>query len=66
VDTGVPCPNHYGTAVQGWLAVGGAVALAGVTAYLVVTERRAGRAARRAAYLAPTAGGAIAGYAARF
>ncbi len=66
VDTGVPCPNHYDTAAQGWLAVGGAAALAGVTAYLVVTERRAGRAARRTAYVAPTAGGAIAGYAARF
>jgi hypothetical protein len=66
VDTGVPCPNHYDTAVQGWLAVGGAVALAGVTAYLVVTERRAARAARRAAYLAPTAGGVIAGLTARF
>ncbi len=66
VDRGVPCPNHHDTAVQGWITVGGAVALAGITAYLVVMERRTGGAARRTAYLAPAAGGAIAGYAARF
>ena len=79
----VPCPDSYDTALQGWLTIGGAAALAGVTVYLVVTERggqgerRAqGRAQgrdqrradgpRRTAFFAPTAGGAIAGYAARF
>jgi hypothetical protein len=65
VEPGVPCPNHHETSAQGWLAIGGAAALAGITVYLVVKERRAG-AASRTAYLAPTAGGAIAGYAARF
>ncbi|HWU88757.1 MAG TPA: hypothetical protein VN253_15930 [Kofleriaceae bacterium] len=69
LDPGVPCPNPYRNAVQGWIAVGGAAVLAGVTVYLVVKEHRAGDGAggaRRTAYLAPTAGGAIAGYAARF
>ncbi len=60
-----PCPNNYQTATQGWLAVGGAAALAGVTVFLVVKERRAG-APGRTAYVVPTAGGAFAGYAARF
>jgi hypothetical protein len=66
VASDVPCPNSYDTATQGWLTIGGAVALAGVTAYLVVSERRGGAGAGRTAYVAPTAGGAIAGYAARF
>ena len=64
VEPGVPCPNRYATAIQGWITVGGAVALAGVTAYLIVRERRAGRA--RAAYVAPASGGAIAGVAGQF
>jgi hypothetical protein len=61
-----PCPDHYENTAQGWLTVGGAVALAGVTAYLFVRERRAGAGAGRTAYVVPAAGGAIAGYAARF
>jgi hypothetical protein len=68
VEPGVPCPNRYDTAVQGWVAVGGAVALAGVTAYLVVRERRGGGGGGgdRAAYVAPAPGGALAGVAGRF
>jgi hypothetical protein len=75
VEDRVPCPDSYDTALQGWLTIGGAAALAGVTVYLVVTEgggqgggRAQGRASgpRRTAFFAPTAGGAIAGYAARF
>jgi len=73
VDEDVPCPTPYDNTAQGWLAVGGAVALAGVTVYLVVKERRArgtrgtgGEGARSAAYVAPTAGGAVAGIAGRF
>lgn len=65
VESGVPCPNHYNTAVQGWLTVTGAAALAGVTVYLVVKERRGAPA--RTAYVAPVpGGGALAGFAARF
>jgi hypothetical protein len=65
VSPGVPCPNSYDTTLQGWLAIGGAAALTGITVYLAVTER--GRSEpRRTAYVAPTAGGALAGYAARF
>jgi hypothetical protein len=64
VEPGVPCPNSYNGAAGGWLLIGGAVALAGVTVYLVMTERRG--APSRTAYLVPTAGGALAGYAARF
>ena len=60
-----PCPDHYDTAAQGWIAIGGAVALAGITVYLVVRERGAD-GEWRTAYVAPAAGGAIAGYAARF
>jgi hypothetical protein len=67
---GIPCPNPYNNKVQGWLAVGGAVALAGVTVVLVVKarrERRAGGGSRRAAYVTPApGGGAVAGVAARF
>jgi hypothetical protein len=59
----VPCPDYYDTAAQGWIAIGGAVALAGITVYLVVRERGGDG---RTAYVAPAAGGAIAGYAARF
>lgn len=67
-EPGVPCPDHYNTAVQGWISVGGAVALAGVTVLLVVRERRADDSAARAAYVAPApgGGGVIAGYAGRF
>lgn len=66
VAPGVPCPNHHETAAPGWTAIGGAAALAGVTVYLVLRERRGGGGAPRTAYVAPTAGGALAGYAARF
>jgi hypothetical protein len=66
VDAAVPCPDSYDTAVQGWLTIGGAVALAGVTVVLVVTDRAASDEPRRTAYVMPTAGGAIAGYTARF
>jgi hypothetical protein len=65
VPPGVPCPDHYDTAARGWVAIGGTAALAGIAVYLVVRERRTG-AANRTAYLAPTAGGALAGFAARF
>jgi len=62
--SGVPCANRYATATQGWIGIGGAIALAGVTVYLVVRERRE---VRQTAYVAPVAdGGAIAGYAIRF
>ncbi|HWO19350.1 MAG TPA: hypothetical protein VNO30_11260 [Kofleriaceae bacterium] len=67
VSAAVPCPDSYDTAISGWLTVGGAVALAGVTVVLVATDGGArGGEARRTAYVAPTAGGALAGYAARF
>jgi hypothetical protein len=67
-EPGVPCPDHYDTAVQGWIGIGGAAALAGVTVFLVVRERRAGDSAGRAAYVAPApgGGGVIGGYAGRF
>jgi hypothetical protein len=71
----VPCPDSYNTALQGWLTIGTAAALAGVTVYLFVTESQAGGTAagaagtsgpRRTAFVAPTAGGALAGFTARF
>ena len=65
VEPTVPCPSPYNNTAQGWITVGGAAVLAGVTVYLVVRERGAA-GAKRTAYVAPTAGGAIAGYAARF
>lgn len=70
VGASVPCPDRYELSVQGWVAVGGAIALAGVTAYLVVRERRAGgragHRAARAAFVAPAPGGALAGFSASF
>ena len=58
------CPDVYSTAAPGWIAVGGGVVLAGVTAYLIVSNRPA--RPRKTAYVAPTAGGAMAGVAFTF
>jgi hypothetical protein len=67
VEPTVPCPSPYNNTAQGWLAIGGAAVFAGITVVLVVKERGAGTGgARRTAYVVPTAGGAMAGYAARF
>jgi hypothetical protein len=63
---GVPCPNPYNNTAQGWIAIGGAAVLAGVTVVLVVKGRRGADGPRRTAYVAPARGGMIAGFAARF
>jgi hypothetical protein len=59
-----PDPNVYNTATPGWIAVGGAAVLAGVTVYLIAT--RHGSAPSRTAFVAPTSDGAVAGLAGSF
>jgi len=61
---GTRCFDFYNTTGAGWLTLGGGVALAGLTAYLVLHGD--GHPPARAAFVAPTAGGAMAGFAARF
>lgn len=63
---GTTCPDKsvYNTATPGWIAVGGAAVLAGVTVYLVVT--RPSSPPKRTAFIAPTGDGAIAGFAGSF
>jgi hypothetical protein len=66
LEPGVPCPNPYNNTAQGWIGVGGAAVLAGVTVVLVVKGRRGADGPRRTAYVAPARGGVMAGFAARF
>lgn len=66
LEPGVPCPNPYNNTAQGWISIGGAAVLAGVTVVLVVKGSRGADGPRRTAYVAPARGGAIAGFAARF
>ena len=63
---GDTCPdkNVYNTAAPGWIAIGGAAVLAGVTTYLLVT--RHGSEPSRTAFVAPTGDGAVAGLAGSF
>lgn len=59
------CGNVYNTSGPGWAAIGGGVALTGLTVYLVVRGRR-GDAPSRSAYVVPTSGGALAGFSTSF
>ena len=59
-----PDPNVYNTATPGWIAVGGAAVLAGVTVYLIATSH--GSEPSRTAFVAPTGDGAVAGVAGSF
>lgn len=61
---GVTCPDVYNNAVPGYLAVGGGAVLTGLSIYLFVRAGGSGKA--QTAYLVPTSGGAVAGFAARF
>lgn len=61
---GVTCPDVYNNAVPGYLAVGGGAVLTGLSIYLFV--RGGGNAKAQTAYMIPTSGGAVAGFAARF
>lgn len=58
-----PCMELYKTATPGYVALGGGAVLAAVTVYLFVTQDRA---PARTAYVVPTSGGAVAGFAMRF
>lgn len=61
---GVTCPDVYNNAVPGYLAVGGGAVLTGLSIYLFV--RAGGSAKAQTAYMIPTTGGAMAGFARRF
>lgn len=62
---GVPnCVDVYDNAAPGWIAIGGAAVLAGVTIYLIAT--RTTGSGSRTAFIVPTGDGAIAGWATRF
>ncbi len=61
---GVTCPDVYNNAVPGYLAVGAGAVLTGLSVYLFVRGGSSSKA--RTAYVIPTSGGALAGYAARF
>jgi len=58
------CPDLYSTAAPGWAALGAGAVFAGATIYLFVTRSPARPAST--AYIVPTGGGAVAGFATRF
>ncbi|HEX4419055.1 MAG TPA: hypothetical protein VH165_14185 [Kofleriaceae bacterium] len=60
----LPCPSQYETLGAGLGTLGGGAVLAGITLYLWVTGAPA--APTRTAYVVPTDGGALAGFATRF
>ncbi|HET9622646.1 MAG TPA: hypothetical protein VFP84_14840 [Kofleriaceae bacterium] len=59
------CPRQYQTLGAGLGVLAGGAVLAGITTYLWLTEPRA-KPATKAAFVAPTSGGALAGFAATF
>jgi hypothetical protein len=59
------CPNLYNVTAPAWGTLGAGAVLAGITVYLFVTDDSAQPRAR-SAFLVPTDGGALAGYATRF
>ena len=63
VSTGVPCPSLYSTKGAGFAVGGVGVGLAALSIYLFV---RHGDAPARTAYVVPTEGGAMAGFATTF
>jgi hypothetical protein len=58
-----PCPQFWKTALPGWLSIGGGVALGAVAVYLFLHQDSP---ASRSAYVVPTDGGAMAGFATAF
>jgi hypothetical protein len=61
---GRPCNELYSTKTPGFVAIGGGAVLAGVSIWLFATG--GGHPASHTAYVVPTDGGALAGYAGRF
>jgi hypothetical protein len=61
---GFPCPSEYQTGGPGYVTLGAGAVLAGITVYLWVTGEP--KAPAKTAYVAPTNGGAIAGFTAQF
>ncbi len=61
---GRPCNDVYSNSPGDYLVLGAGVVLGGVAAYLFATDRKEPPA--RSAFVVPTSGGALAGFAARF
>ena len=58
------CPNLYNVTAPAWGTLGAGAVLTGITVYLFATGSP--KAPARSAYVVPTDGGAVAGYATRF